>query len=97
MTASLARHWHFPQALVDAFGHANRPLDTRPFSLIAAVLHLAEVLADAAEHHDEPVQALQAAVPELIQHLHLDLDLELLATRVAAAGDPAAEVAQMLH
>ncbi|MDG0856638.1 HDOD domain-containing protein [Roseateles puraquae] len=97
VTAALARHWHFPQALVDAFGHANRPLDTRPFSLIAAVLHLAEVLADAAEHHDEPVHALQAAVPELIQHLHLDLDLELLATRVAAAGDPAAEVAQMLH
>jgi len=59
------------------------------------VLHLAEVLADAAEHHDEPVHALQTAVPELIEHLHLDLDL--LAAKVAAAGDPAAEVEQMLR
>lgn len=95
VTASLAVHWHFPQPLVEAFKDANRPLEIRPFSLIAAVLHLAEVLADAAEHHDEPVQALQTAVPELIEHLHLDLDL--LASRIAAAGDPAAEVAQLLH
>jgi hypothetical protein len=56
---------------------------------------VAEVLADAAEHHDEPVQALKVAVPELIEHLHLDLGL--LAARIAAAGDPAAEVEQMLH
>jgi hypothetical protein len=59
------------------------------------VLHLAEVLADAAEHHDEPVHALQVAVPELIEHLHLDL--EFLAAKVAAVGNPAAEVAQMLN
>ncbi|MBV8036341.1 HDOD domain-containing protein [Roseateles sp.] len=95
VTASLAAHWHFPRALVAAFRDANAPLDVRPFSLIAAVLHVAEVLADAAEHHDEPVHALKMAVPELIEHLHLDL--ELLAARVAAAGDPAAEVEQMLH
>jgi HD-like signal output (HDOD) protein len=95
VTASLAAHWHFPQALVEAFKDANAPLEIRPFSLIAAVLHLAEVLADAAEHHDEPVQALKVAVPELIEHLHLDLDL--LAARIAATGDPAAEVEQMLH
>ena len=42
-----------------------------------------------------PIQALKVAVPELIEHLHLDL--ELLAARIAAAGDPAAEVEQMLH
>lgn len=95
VTASLATHWHFPRALVMAFEDANTPLEIRPFSLIAAVLHVAEVLADAAEHHDEPVPALQAAVPELIEHLHLDLGL--LASLIAAAGDPAAEVEQMLH
>jgi len=95
VTASLASHWHFPDRMVEAFKDANTPLDIRPFSLIAAVLHVAEVLADAAEHHDEPVHALKAAVPELIEHLHLDL--ELLAAKVAAAGDPAAEVEQMLH
>ncbi|RTL42308.1 MAG: HDOD domain-containing protein [Burkholderiales bacterium] len=95
VTASLAAHWHFPKALVEAFNDANTPLEIRPFSLIAAVLHLAEVLADAAEHHEAPVPALQAAVPELVEHLHLDL--ALLADRVAATGDPAAEVAQLLH
>lgn len=95
VTASLAAHWHFPQAMVEAFKDASTPLEIRPFSLIAAVLHVAEVLADAAEHHDEPVHALKVAVPELIEHLHLDLDL--LAARIAAAGDPAAEVEQMLH
>lgn len=95
VTASLAAHWHFPKALVEAFNDANTPLEIRPFSLIAAVLHLAEVLADAAEHHEAPVPALQAAVPELVEHLHLDL--AMLADRVAATGDPAAEVAQLLH
>lgn len=95
VTAALAAHWQFPRALVSAFRDANAPLAVRPFSLIAAVLHVAEVLADAAEHHDEPVQALKLAVPELIEHLHLDL--ELLAARIAATGDPAAEVEQMLH
>lgn len=95
VTASLAAHWHFPHSLVEAFSDANTPLEIRPFSLIAAVLHLAEVLADAAEHHEAPVPALQVAVPELVEHLHLDL--ALLADRVAAAGDPAAEVAQLLN
>jgi len=95
VTASLAAHWHFPASMVEAFRDANRPMEIRPFSLLAAVLHLAEVLADAAEHHDEPVPALQAAVPELVEHLHLDLDL--LARKVADAGDPAAAVEQLLH
>lgn len=95
VTASLAAHWHFPEAMVEAFKDANAPLEIRPFSLIAAVLHVAEVLADAAEHHDEPVHALKMAVPELIEHLHLDL--ALLAAKVGAAGDPAAEVEQLLH
>jgi HD-like signal output (HDOD) protein len=95
VTASLAAHWHFPDAMVEAFRDANAPLEIRPFSLIAAVLHVAEVLADAAEHHDEPVHALKVAVPELIEHLHLDL--ELLGAKIAATGDPAAEVEQMLH
>lgn len=95
VTAALAAHWRFPARMVEAFKDANTPLEIRPFSLIAAVLHLAEVLADAAEHHDEPVQALRVAVPELVEHLHLDL--ELLAAKIAAVGDPSAEVEQMLH
>lgn len=95
VTAALAQHWHFPATLVQAFRDAHMPMDTRPFSRMAAVLHLAEVLADAAEHHDQPSQALQVAVPELVEHLHLDL--AYLEARIAAAGDVAADVDQMIH
>jgi HD-like signal output (HDOD) protein len=95
VTASLAAHWHFPSEMVQAFTDANEPLAVRPFSPMAAVLHLAEVLADAAEHHDEPVAALRNAVPDLIEHLHLDLDD--LRERLAALGDPAQDVELLLH
>ena len=95
VTAALAKHWHFPAQLVEAFADADTPMEIRPFSLLAAVLHLAEVLADAAEHHDDPTQALLIAVPELVEHLHLDL--AFLSAKIAAAGDVASDVEQLLH
>jgi HD-like signal output (HDOD) protein len=95
VTASLASHWHFPAAMVEAFKDANTPMEIRPFSLMAAVLHLAEVLADAAEHHDNPAQALLVAVPDLVEHLHLDL--AYLEAKILAAGDVAGDVEQLLH
>ncbi|MBB4845873.1 HD-like signal output (HDOD) protein [Paucibacter oligotrophus] len=95
VTASLASHWHFPAQMVQAFTDANAPMDSRPFSLMAAVLHMAEVLADAAQQHDQPVAALNAAVPELVEHLHLDLDF--LEAKLQAAGDVASDVEQLLH
>lgn len=95
VTASLAAHWHFPAEMVQAFTDANEPMAVRPFSLRAAVLHLAEVLADAHEHHDDPLKAVQAAVPELVEHLHLDL--KDLGDRIAQLGDPAQDVELLLH
>lgn len=95
VTASLAAHWHFPDELVQAFTDANEPLAVRPFSLMAAVLHLAEVLADAHEHHDDPMEAVKLAVPELVEHLHLDLDD--LVQRIEQLGDPAQDVELLLH
>lgn len=95
VTAALAQHWHFPHGLVEAFKDANAPLEIRPFSLLAAVLHLAEVLADAAEQQQDPVKALQQAVPELIEHLHLDLDY--LRLRLEGGGDPGQDVDALLH
>ncbi len=95
VTASLAAHWHFPASMVQAFTDANDPLAVRPFSLMAAVLHLAEVLADAVTAGIEPVAALTQAVPELVQHVHLDLDD--LRSRLAAAGDPAQDVDALLQ
>lgn len=95
VTAALAAHWRFPTHMVDALGNASAPLEVRPFSLMAAALHLAEVLADAAEHHDSPAKALGVAAPELVEHLHLDLDF--LEAKVIAAGDVSSDVDQMLN
>jgi len=95
VTASLAAHWHFPTEMVQAFTDANEPMAVRPFSLRAAVLHLAEVLADAHERHDDPLGAVRGAVPELVEHLHLDLDD--LGRRIAELGDPAQDVELLLH
>jgi HD-like signal output (HDOD) protein len=94
VTASLAAHWQFPRSLVQAFTDASEPLEVRPFSLMAAVLHLAEVLADATQLHSDPVEALRLAVPELVDHLHLDLDD--LRSRLAKLGDPAQDVELLL-
>lgn len=95
VTAALSAHWHFPAPLVEAFSDANTPLDIRPFSLLAAVLHLAEVIADAADQQVDPITALQVAVPELVEHLHLDL--EFLRLRLEGAGDPGQDVDLLLH
>ncbi|MFN7664827.1 MAG: HDOD domain-containing protein [Inhella sp.] len=95
VTASLAAHWHFPNEMVRAFTDASEPLERRPFSRMAAVLHLAEVLADAAVKGLDPVEALQQAVPELVAHMHLDLDD--LRDRLLAAGDPGQDVDALLH
>lgn len=94
VTAGLARHWHFPDDMVQAFADANDPMALRPFSLMAAVLHMAEVLADAAASQTEPVTALGEALPELVSHLHLDL--EDLRQRLAAAGDVGQDVEVLL-
>ncbi|MBH9553171.1 HDOD domain-containing protein [Inhella gelatinilytica] len=94
VTASLAAHWRFPKEMVQAFTDANDPMSVRPFSLMAAVLHLAEVLADADAVKTDRVGALKAAVPELIEHLHLDLDD--LSKRLADAGDVGQDVDLLL-
>ncbi len=94
VTAALAAHWHFPADLVEAFKDANAPLEIRPFSMLAAILHLAEVLADACDQSSDRVAALELAVPELVEHLHMDLDF--LRLRLDGCGDPGQDVELML-
>ena len=80
--------------LVEAFKDANAPLEIRPFSMLAAILHLAEVLADACEQQADRIAALELAVPELVEHLHMDLDF--LRLRLDGCGDPGQDVELML-
>ena len=73
VTAELARRWQFPQTLVYGFGTASEPLAAKPFSLLGAVLHMAEVLADSVELGVDPMQGLKTACPDVLEHEHLDL------------------------
>jgi len=73
VTAELARRWKFPTALVHGFESAAAPMEAQPFSTLGAALHMAEVLADAMDLAQPPGESLQAAVPELVEHLRLDL------------------------
>ncbi len=94
VTAELARRWHFPPTLTQAFHDAADPMAARPFSLLAAVLRMAEVLADALELNQPLRAALETAVPELIAHLHLDMDW--LEQRLLKIGDVTDGLAVML-
>jgi len=73
VTAELARRWQLPQRLVDGFAHTAEPLDVRPFSLLAAVLNMAAVMADAGAMDMAPGQALEQANRPLLDHLRLDV------------------------
>lgn len=49
VTAVLARHWNFPEAIVDGLQSASDPMATSPFDRLAGVVHLAALLADCSD------------------------------------------------
>ncbi len=72
-TAELASRWGFPERLVSAFASATAPLESRPFSVLAAIVCLSTHLADAGEF-DVPFDDIIASLPAgLCDHLRLDL------------------------
>ena len=73
VTAELARRWQLPLRLVDGFSHACEPLKARPFSMLAAVLHMAATMADAGDLGVSPTMALEEADNSLLLHLRLDV------------------------
>lgn len=74
VTADLARHWRFPDALVNAFRAAADPMAARPFCRLGAVIRLAAVVNEARNLGMDAAAGLQQAQPELLAHLQLDLD-----------------------
>jgi HD-like signal output (HDOD) protein len=89
ITAELARHWRFPQTLVNAFGAAIDPLAVKPFCRLGATLRLASVVADCALQNVKVADGLRATHPDLLQHLNLDMDwlmAHLPDPRLAMAG-----------
>jgi HD-like signal output (HDOD) protein len=73
VTAELARRWQLPQRLIDGFAHAAKPLEARPFSLLAALLNMAAVMADSGSMNVPASDALQEADGPLLDHLRLDV------------------------
>jgi HD-like signal output (HDOD) protein len=89
VTAELARHWHFPDPLIRAFGAAIDPLEVQPFSRLGAVLRLASVICDCHELEVPVVAGLLSTHAELIGELGLDsawLGQALPDFRLASAG-----------
>jgi HD-like signal output (HDOD) protein len=74
VTAELARRWSLPTPMIDAFRHAPDPLRAGQFSLLGAVLNLAATAADAGDMAGASGKPLEAADPELLEHLRLEAD-----------------------
>ena len=69
VTAVLARHWNFPEAIVDGLQSTSEPMTAVTFDKLSGVLHLAALLADSADPHPDLVSDLPLAV---INALNLD-------------------------
>lgn len=95
VTAELARRWQFPEVVVRGFEAAGDPLDAKPFSRLGAVLHMAEIMADAMCSDQPPMEALQNAAPDLI--VHEQLDLNWLEQHLFTQEDLDLEVAAIRH
>jgi HD-like signal output (HDOD) protein len=94
VTAELARRWQLPQRLVDGFTHAADPLAARPFSLLAAVVNMAAVMADSGILGVAPGEALASSDMPLL--LHLRLDVPWLQSTAPSFEDLTAPVEQLL-
>ncbi|MDT8991760.1 HDOD domain-containing protein [Curvibacter sp. APW13] len=77
LMAEVARRWDFPDEVVAAFSHLGQPIAARPFSTLAAIIHLASMLADMPPETPDPVSELPAV---LVDTLALDV-ADLQATR----------------
>ncbi len=62
ITAELARRWQFPPQMVQALQRAADPMAEAGFSRLGAVLHLAGLLAEAADSGPESVASLPEEV-----------------------------------
>ena len=69
VTAVLARHWNFPDAIITGLQSAADPMSAEPFDPLAGVVHLAALLADCPSPHPDLVADLPLAV---INALELD-------------------------
>lgn len=80
ITGELARRWNFPKAIVDALQASADPLAGRPRIRLAAVIHLACILADAQISNAVVVDAIPEDVAK-----SLDMDPKWIAQSMPSA------------
>jgi HD-like signal output (HDOD) protein len=97
VSAELARRWKFPDELVRALSAAADPMASKPFCPLGGVLRLASVLADAGDMGLDPMATLQEFQPELVHHMHFDLNADWLASHLASYESLTSGVDQLLH
>ena len=95
VTAELARRWRFPEEMSVAIAAAADPMAQKPFSRLAAVLRLASVMSEAGDRNLPATTTLLETQPDLIKHVHLDMDW--LAGHLQPYATVTAGVDQMLH
>ncbi len=71
VTAEMARRWNFPDKVVEALDASADPMAARPFSRLGAVLHVAELLAQADAAQPDTVDRLPT---DVLAALHVDAD-----------------------
>jgi HD-like signal output (HDOD) protein len=67
VTAVLARHWNFPDAIVTGLQSAGDPMAVEPFDRLAGVVHLAALLADMPDPSPEVVSDLPLPVITVLE------------------------------
>ncbi len=70
VTAEMAKRWNFPVEIVKGLEHAVDPLAAKPFSRLAGIVHIAELLAEMAPETADVVDDLPS---ELLTKLQVDV------------------------
>jgi HD-like signal output (HDOD) protein len=71
LMAEVARRWDFPEDVALGFSHLAQPISAKPFSKLAAVLHLASIMA---EFPPETADLMHKIPAVMLQTLDLDAD-----------------------
>ncbi len=72
ITAELARRWNFPETIVRGLELSAEPLTARPFCRLAAILHLAELLAELTYLGASAEERLAQLPSEVVKALQID-------------------------
>jgi HD-like signal output (HDOD) protein len=80
VAAVLARHWNFPEVIVNGLQSTSDPMTAQSFNKLSGVLHLAAMLADSPEPHPDLISDLPMAVINA-----LDLDRHWMVARFPRA------------